>query len=536
MNFDLLYDIIIIAVKHCREKRVINCAKAQKGRKYMKNLKTKIAAGILAATTAFGSAAPALAADISSLYDKMFTDDTSIDIVYNGEILTYTDVEPQIINDRTMIPFRAVLETMGATVNYDDATRAVTATRGDTTINFSLDSNVIDIDENGTKSQIEMDVPMTVVNDRTLVPVRFISNSLGMNVGWDADLRTVVIVDTEKYVDEIMALPAMGKLMNVKNQIPAVQNGAFTIEIGFGMASENAGSASDLSVDVRMDTAYDLVYTNGVMGGKAAVNLDIDDLNKVVAALGSADVQIKNIENATIDVVADEGVLYFKTDLIEKIAAAYPEATQIASVAQFADKNTWFKWDIAASVNAMVQEDPAMKPLADLVNGGFSGLNEMTLEDAFEMIFASTGEASLASAEMMETMVSVYTMMDKYITVTVEENGDYTLSMNMTEDDFINMIAQTNAQMGYELDSEELKEMKDMFDLTVKADSAVKDGKTSSGMEYVIGFSYGDDTESVKFNIKMTATSTGDMNATPETPKVPSSALDVMDVINLLDE
>ena len=110
-----------------------------------KTMKTRIAAGLLAATTMMSSAVSVSAKDVSDLYAKLFDDLGGIDIVYNGDVLEYTDVQPQIINDRVMIPFRSVLEDMGAQVNYDDATRTVTAVRGDTTINFSLDSNVIDI-------------------------------------------------------------------------------------------------------------------------------------------------------------------------------------------------------------------------------------------------------------------------------------------------------------------------------------------------------------------------------------------------------
>ena len=123
--------------------------------------------------------------------------------------------------------------------------------------------------------------------------------------------------------------------------------------------------------------------------------------------------------------------------------------------------------------------------------------------------------------------------MDKYFTVTVEENGDYTMALNMAEDDLLKFAEE---MMGEAIPAEYIQQVKDMLDFSVKADAALKNGKSTSSMDYVIGMNYAEDGESVKFTLKLTATSTGDMNATPETPKVPSSALDVMDVINLLGE
>lgn len=101
----------------------------------------------------------------------------------------YFDQLPQIINDRTLVPLRAIFEALGAEVNWDAPTRTVTATKGETQISLAIDSNQLYV--NGTAKTI--DVPATIINDRTMVPVRAISEALSCNVEWKPDTRTVMI-------------------------------------------------------------------------------------------------------------------------------------------------------------------------------------------------------------------------------------------------------------------------------------------------------------------------------------------------------
>ena len=127
-----------------------------------------------------------------------------IHILYNDKMVQYEYVKPIINEDRVMIPFRAALESMGAKVGYNDKNRMVTAKKGNITIRFTLLDSVIHINNNGSESDMEMDVPMIIREDRTLVPIRFMSNALGMQVGWDGITRTVVIMDYDAVAAEIL--------------------------------------------------------------------------------------------------------------------------------------------------------------------------------------------------------------------------------------------------------------------------------------------------------------------------------------------
>ena len=80
---------------------------------------------------------------------------------------------------------------MGAVVDWEPTTRTVTARRDDINISLVVDTNIIK--KNG--ADIEIDVPAQIVGDRTMVPVRAISESLGASVDWDPATRTVLIDD-----------------------------------------------------------------------------------------------------------------------------------------------------------------------------------------------------------------------------------------------------------------------------------------------------------------------------------------------------
>jgi hypothetical protein len=61
--------------------------------------------------------------------------------------------------------------------------------RGDETVQLQIDSNIINV--NGT--DVEIDVPAMITDDRTFVPVRAVSESFGCDVDWDGETKTVII-------------------------------------------------------------------------------------------------------------------------------------------------------------------------------------------------------------------------------------------------------------------------------------------------------------------------------------------------------
>lgn len=109
-------------------------------------------------------------------------------VFYNGEKIKFDQI-PVIENGRTLVPLRAIFEKIGATVEWDGNTQTVTASKGDTKISLTIDNPAA----SKNNETITLDVPAKIINGRTLVPVRFIADCFGVDVGWDGVMQKVTL-------------------------------------------------------------------------------------------------------------------------------------------------------------------------------------------------------------------------------------------------------------------------------------------------------------------------------------------------------
>lgn len=114
----------------------------------------------------------------------------NIKVVLNGTELTF-DIQPQLINDRTMVPMRKIYEALGAEVEWEEDTQTITATKEDIVIIMQIDNYVISV----SGQDITLDVPPQLVGERTLVPVRAVAEGLNADVEWVDETQTVIIND-----------------------------------------------------------------------------------------------------------------------------------------------------------------------------------------------------------------------------------------------------------------------------------------------------------------------------------------------------
>lgn len=125
-----------------------------------------------------------------------------ISVQLNGEYINFTDnegnvVNPEMINNRTMVPMRKIFEVVGAEIEWDNDERMVTATTDEKIIQLQIDNNKAILKDKATEEEeiIELDAAPVLLNNRTMVPVRFIAESLDKQVGWDNENRCVIIID-----------------------------------------------------------------------------------------------------------------------------------------------------------------------------------------------------------------------------------------------------------------------------------------------------------------------------------------------------
>ncbi len=148
----------------------------------------------------------------------------AIKVQLDGQYLDFTDengnvVNPEILNDRTMVPMRKIFETFDADVKWDGTTRTVVATTLEKEITLTIDNEKAKVKnlETSEEKEIVLDAAPVILNDRTMVPVRFIAESLEKEVGWDSELRTVVIIDYDKLTKKLEEkAPALQKLFDIE--------------------------------------------------------------------------------------------------------------------------------------------------------------------------------------------------------------------------------------------------------------------------------------------------------------------------------
>ena len=116
----------------------------------------------------------------------------NIGVTVDGRNVVFNGQGPVSVQGRVLVPLRGVLEAMGAYVEYRSATRSVYARRGSTELNLRLGDRQATV--NG--QPVTLDVPAMSMGGSTMVPLRFMGESLGADVRWVDATRTVIINTT----------------------------------------------------------------------------------------------------------------------------------------------------------------------------------------------------------------------------------------------------------------------------------------------------------------------------------------------------
>lgn len=182
-----------------------------------------------------------------------------VNIVIDGEELNL-DVAPQIIDGRVMVPIRGVLENLGALVKWDDETQTVSARKSSKTVSLEIGSNDVTLDKGETNDDgsaktetIQTDVAAQLVSDRTLVPLRVISEAMGYSVDWNDETYTVSIStdndEDESWNDNKVSVDM--STLSVSGDGASVSDNTLTISKGgvYTLSGKNSDASIVISTD-----------------------------------------------------------------------------------------------------------------------------------------------------------------------------------------------------------------------------------------------------------------------------------------------
>jgi hypothetical protein len=112
-----------------------------------------------------------------------------IRVFIDGDRVIFSDQEPVIVKGRTLVPMRTVFEAMNGEVEWEPSTKRVTIRWQGSQVAVFVGSTQAWV--NGMKRTL--DVPPVILNDRTMIPLRFIAESFGLSVDWEGRYRAVII-------------------------------------------------------------------------------------------------------------------------------------------------------------------------------------------------------------------------------------------------------------------------------------------------------------------------------------------------------
>ena len=147
----------------------------------------------------------------------------NVNLMLNGEIFVPSEKQmpPIIFKDRTLVPVREVFEKLGGEVYWAQEERAATVKFGEKSITVWIDKTTAIVNN----EEIELDVPAKLINEKTMVPVRFISENGNLNVGWDESTTTVTISKPveEKKISNITAV-TISKIKGIECVVVELDN------------------------------------------------------------------------------------------------------------------------------------------------------------------------------------------------------------------------------------------------------------------------------------------------------------------------
>lgn len=400
----------------------------------MKN--SKIIALVLAMSMLFSMFTTVFAYDMTTQNDILlispnpFADD-SIKVLVNDQVIDFTDengnvVEPKIINSRTMVPMRKIFEVFGANVEWEGTTQTITATTENKTLVLQINNQEATVKSGDTEEKIMLDSAPVIYDSRTLVPVRFIAESLELHVGWVPETRTVVILDSSFIYDRLQKeTPNLYEFMSYEGITPETLQTAFKANATLNYKDSDKNITNLKSV------------LNGVI--KYGSNKMFVDMTLKTTGKGTLLDTLKEngFDDISLSEIADfsEKVIYIKSSLLE---------SEIGK--KWAKLNSTELFD---KYNTILSSKTSFKDTIEIA------LNEMELT-----------ENSYSEINNVLDYICAFAN-DKYFKVSGRTTKTYTYEVDL--DDIIEIL-------DLNITRAELKEENQISDANIKISTKVKDG------------------------------------------------------------
>ena len=176
--------------------------------------------------------------------------------VYLNDTKIEFDTEPEIVNDRTFVPLRAIVEGFGAEVDWDGETQSISIAKDGITNHLQISSVNVSTESDGSVTEGVLDAAPYIKDERTMVPLRYISEGFGLLVDWNGEDRVITITDGTDigegapkefaYYDGFAYVPDFGKYLNREQDEKSADNIYYYLDL----SNEDKGLCVELLDDL----------------------------------------------------------------------------------------------------------------------------------------------------------------------------------------------------------------------------------------------------------------------------------------------
>lgn len=252
-----------------------------------------------------------------------------LSVQLNGAYVHFADAQPEKVNGRVMVPFRAIAEVLGAEVDYNAG--AITAKKNGETLSFALGGKQLTITDDSTGKVIKttaVDSAPYKKKGRTYVPVRFFAEGFGLTVQWDQDMQTAVLYDRAALVNDIDSkFTVLNKWIKAQ---PSTENAKTLRTVATIGAAYTAFDTIDGNKDYKVDVKTEILANGQAIEATVTVDLRVlasyflgDSQADDVLTAAQAALLRSALSNVKLELLcsADSGDLYLKCPAVAKILA-----------------------------------------------------------------------------------------------------------------------------------------------------------------------------------------------------------------------
>ena len=251
-----------------------------------------------------------------------------LSVQLNGAYVHFADAQPEKVNGRVMVPFRAIAEVLGTEVTYDAG--KITAKKGGETLSFALGGKQLTVTDSAGKTvkTVQLDTAPYKKGGRTYVPVRFFAEAFGLTVQWDQDMQTAVLYDRAALVNDIDSkFTVLNKWIKAQ---PSTENAKTLRTVATIGAAYTAFDTIDGNKDYKVDVKTEILANGQAIEATVTVDLRVlasyflgDSQADDVLTAAQAALLRSALSNVKLELLcsADSGDLYLKCPAVAKILA-----------------------------------------------------------------------------------------------------------------------------------------------------------------------------------------------------------------------